>query len=231
MPELSEMPNDLVASLRDDPQAAVAFVTTEHFNLASARAATISETNGRASIFLGSVSAGLVAVAFAAQSSRTALYTFGLVLFPVLVFLGLTTFERVLQTSIDDTIYLRRMNRLRRFYIEAAPGLASYLSLPAAGDRVEDVLRLEGFRPGRWQLLLSAPGTVGIINSALLGVTVGLAAGAVSDSNLWAATIAGVIAFAFAVPLHQRYQMTVRNRAMRASTADANGSSIAPEAD
>ena len=231
MPDPSEMPNDLVASLRDDPQAAVAFVTTEHFNLASARGATISETNGRASIFLGTVSAGLVAVAFAAQSSRTALYTFGLVLFPVLVFLGLTTFERVLQTSIDDTIYLRRMNRLRRFYVDAAPGLASYLSLPAAGDRLEDVLRLEGFRPGRWQLLLSAPGAVGIINSALLGVTVGLAAGAASDSNLWVATIAGVIAFAVAVPAHERYQMTVRNRAMRASTAEFAGSSVAADAD
>jgi hypothetical protein len=41
------------------------------------------------------------------------------------------------------------------------------------------------------------------------------------------ATIAGLIAFAFAVPLHQRYQMTVRNRAMRAPTADAAG----PDAD
>jgi hypothetical protein len=229
MPELSEMPNDLVAALRGDPQAAVAFVTTEHFNLASARGATISETNGRASIFLGSVSAGLVAVAFAAQSSRTALYTFGLVLFPVLVFLGLTTFERVLQTSIDDTVYVRRMNRLRRFYIDAAPGLASYLSLPAAGDRLEDVLRLEGFRPGRWQLLLSAPGTVGIINSALIGVTVGLAAGAVSDSNLWAATIAGLVAFAVAVPAHERYQLTQRLRALNASAAaEAAGSSQGP---
>jgi hypothetical protein len=105
---MNAMSDYLVAALRDDPQAAVAFVTTEHFNLASARAATISDANGRASIFLGSVSAGLVALAFAAESSRTALYTFGLVLFPVLVFLGLTTFERVLQTSIDDTVYLRR---------------------------------------------------------------------------------------------------------------------------
>jgi hypothetical protein len=234
MPELSEtnaMPDDLVAALRDDPQAAVAFVTTEHFNLASARGATISETNGRASIFLGSVSAGLVAFAFAAQSSRTALYTFGLVLFPVLVFLGLTTFERVLQTSIDDTVYVRRMNRLRRFYIDAAPGLAGYLSLPAAGEQVEDVLRLEGFRPGPWQLMLSAPGTVGIINSALIGVTVGLAAGALSDSNLWAATIAGLVAFAAAVPAHQRYQTTQRERAMRTSAAGATGTSQTLEAD
>jgi hypothetical protein len=225
------MPDDLPAALRDDPQAAIAFVTTEHFNLASARAATISETNGRASIFLGSVSASLVAFAFAAQTSRTALYTFGLVLFPVLVFLGLTTFERVLQTSIDDTVYLRRMNRLRRFYFDAAPGLARYLSPPAAGDGVADILRLEGFRPGPWQLLLSAPGTVGIINSALVGVTVGLAAGALTDSNLWAATIAGLVAFAAAVPAHQRYQTTQRERAVSGPVADVSSSAEVPDAD
>jgi hypothetical protein len=98
------------------------------------------------------------------------------------------------------------------------------MSLPAAGEKVEDVLRLEGFRPGPWQLLLSAPGTVGIINSALVGVTVGLAAGALSDSNPWAATIAGLIAFAAVVPAHQRYQMTQRERAMRTSAPDAAGS-------
>jgi hypothetical protein len=228
---MSPMPDDLPAALRDDPQAAVAFVTTEHFNLASARAATISETNGRASIFLGSVSASLVAFAFAAHTSRTALYTFGLVLFPVLVFLGLTTFERVLQTSIDDTIYLRRMNRLRRFYFDAAPGLARYLSPPAVGDGVADILRLEGFRPGPWQLLLSAPGTVGIINSALVGVTVGLAAGALTDSNLWAATIAGLVAFAAAVPAHQRYQTTQRERAVSGPVADVSSSAEVPDAD
>lgn len=218
------MPDDLPAALRDDPQAAVAFVTTEHFNLTSARAATISETNGRASIFLGSVSAGLVALAFAGQTSRTTLYTFGLILFPVLFFLGLTTFERVLQTSIDDTVYLQRINRLRRFYLEAAPSLTRYLTHPAASEEAEEILRLEGFRPGRWQLLLSVAGTIGIINSALLGVTVGLTAGSLTDSNLWAAAIAGLIAFTVAVPAHQRYQMAVRVRATTGAVGNAQAS-------
>jgi hypothetical protein len=99
--------SDLPEAVRDDPQAAMAILTTEHFNLQTARAATISETNGRASVFLGSVSAGLVAFAFAGQTSRTALYTFGLVLFPVLSFLGLVTFQRALQASIGDTHYMR----------------------------------------------------------------------------------------------------------------------------
>lgn len=205
---------ELRDALRDDSQAAVAILTTEHFNLQTARAATISETNGRASVFLGSVSAGLVAFAFAGQTSRSALYTFGLVLFPVLCFLGLVTFQRALQASIDDTHYLLRINRIRRFYVEAVPRLAPYLARPAATDEVVDVLRAEGFvRPGTWQLMLSIVGALGVINSVLIGVTAGLAVAALTGGELWAATPVGLAAFAAAVPLHQRYQQAQRHQA------------------
>jgi ACR3 family arsenite efflux pump ArsB len=202
---------ELLDALRDDPQAAVAILTTEHFNLQTARAATISETNGRASLFLGAVSAGLVAIAFAGQTSRTALYTFGLVLFPVLTFLGLVTFERALQASIEDTHVLLRINRIRRFYVEAAPQLAAYLARPADRDHVADVLRTEGFA-SRWQLILTIVGAIGVINSVLLGVTAGLAVAALTGGELWAATPVGLVAFVFSVMAHERYQKTQRQR-------------------
>jgi hypothetical protein len=199
--------------LRDDPQVAVTILTTEHYNLQTARSATISETGGRANMFLGSVSAGLVALAFAGQASRTALYTFGLVLFPVLCFLGLVTFDRVLQASIDDTNFLVRINRIRQFYLAAAPQLAPYLAPPAATDDKSEVLRTEGYRPGRWQLMVSIVGALGVIDSVLFGVTAGLAAGALSDSNLWVATPVGLAVFAAALPLHQHYQQVRRAQA------------------
>jgi hypothetical protein len=208
---LADVP-ELPDAVRDDPQAAVAFLTTEHFNLQSARAATISETNGRASIFLGSVSAGLVAIAFAGQASRTALYTFGLVLFPVLSFLGLVTFERALQASIDDTHLMLRINRIRRYYVEAAPRLAPYLARPSATDTVGAVLHTEGFR-SRWQLMVSIVGAIGVLNSVLLGVTAGFAVAAVTGDELWAATPVGLVVFAVSVSLHQRYQKWRRLRA------------------
>jgi hypothetical protein len=209
--------------LRDDPQVAVTILTTEHYNLQTARAATISETGGRASIFLGSVSAGLVALAFAGQASRTALYTFGLVLFPVLCFLGLVTFERVLQTSIDDTNFLVRINRIRRFYLEAAPQLAPYLARPAATDDKSDVLRTEGYRPGRWQMMVSIVGAIGVIDSVLFGVTAGLAAAALSDSDLWVATPVGLVTFAIALFLHQRHQQLRRAQAQAFDMGDQAG--------
>jgi hypothetical protein len=45
-----------------EPGAATAIVTTEHFTLQGARAATVAEANGRADVFLGAVSGGLVAL-------------------------------------------------------------------------------------------------------------------------------------------------------------------------
>jgi hypothetical protein len=63
---------------RDPRPAAVTFVTTEHFTLQGARAATIAGSTGRASMFLFSVSGGLVALGLVATSSRvgTTFYAF-----------------------------------------------------------------------------------------------------------------------------------------------------------
>jgi hypothetical protein len=128
----------------------------------------------------------------------------------VLCFLGLVTFERALQASIDDTHLMLRINRIRRYYVEAAPRLAPFLARPAATDQVADVFRVGGFRPGRWQPMLSIVGALGVIDSVLLGVTTGLAAAALTSDELWVAVPVGLVTFAVAVPLLQRYQRTRR---------------------
>ena len=57
-------------------------MTTEHFTLQGARAAAMTESTSRATIFIGSVSAGLVALGLIATATRigTAFYAFGLIL-------------------------------------------------------------------------------------------------------------------------------------------------------
>jgi hypothetical protein len=68
-------------------------VTTEHFVLQAARAATIAESNGRATMFLAAVSGGLVALGLVATASSlgSAFYGFALVLLPTLAFVGFVT--------------------------------------------------------------------------------------------------------------------------------------------
>src|SRR5439155_6031719 len=84
--------------------AAVVFLTTEHFTLQSARASTTAESTGRATLFLSSVSGGLIALGLVATATQigTPFYTFGLVLLPLLAFVGVVTFERTLQSGIED---------------------------------------------------------------------------------------------------------------------------------
>jgi hypothetical protein len=109
--------------------AAVTFATTEHFTLQVARGSTIAESTGRATMFLGAVSGGLVALGLIATATRvgTAFYAFGLVLLPTLAFTGLVTFERVLQSGIEDLRYAERIALLRGYYIDEAPELIPYL--------------------------------------------------------------------------------------------------------
>ena len=61
-------------------------MTTEHFTLQGARSSTISESTGRASVFRGAVSGGLVALGLVVAAAKTgvAFYMFGLIVLPTL---------------------------------------------------------------------------------------------------------------------------------------------------
>jgi hypothetical protein len=49
-----------------DAQAVLLALTTEHFTLQTARAVTVSDSNGRTALYLGSLSSSLVALALVA---------------------------------------------------------------------------------------------------------------------------------------------------------------------
>lgn len=187
-----------------DPRpAAVTFVTTEHFTLQGARSTTISESTGRASVFLGAVSGGLIALGLVATATRTgvAFYAFGLILLPTLAFVGLATFDRVLQSGIEDYGYARRIAQLRGYYFDHAPELDGYLlSVPPA-----ERLNILGLRGGRWQGFLTVAGMVAVITAVLTGSAAGLLAAIVSGHSVAAALAAGVAVAAAALTGLMRY--------------------------
>ena len=186
-------------------------MTTEHFVLQGARAATIAESTGRATMFLASVSGGLVALGLVATASRvgTAFYAFGLVLLPTLAFVGLVTFERVLQSGVEDSGYARRIALLRGYYFDNAPELAPYLLSVPPSDR----LRVQGILGGRWQGFRTVAGMVGVITAVLTGSTASLVAIEISDHSLAAALTAGAAVALVALVALMRYQRSVWERA------------------
>jgi hypothetical protein len=184
----------------------VSIMTTEHYNLQTGRSMTISEANGRSSLFVGAVSSGLIALTFVGQIAHlgTAFFVFSLIVIPTLFFMGLITFERVLQAGSADNVYARGINRIRHLYLEYAPQMQPYFILSTYDDQ-EGTLGQEAMQTSWWQVFLSMAGMIAVINSVLAGSFVGLLLAAFA-LPLWVTTSAGVVTFLVSVGLHQRYQ-------------------------
>src|SRR6266700_1527925 len=185
----------------------VTMLTTEHYNLQTGRSMTVADANGRCTLFIGAVSGALIAIAFTGQVSRmgTAFFVFSLVLLPSLLLMGLITFQRVLQSAIEDLTYARGITRIRHRYLEYAPQLRLSVLLAADDESRRPMLKV-GIHPSWWQVFLTTAGMIAAINSVLVGVFVGLLLSALFTFPLLACTSAGVVTFLVSVGIHQRYQ-------------------------
>jgi hypothetical protein len=216
IPAANEGPADLgaglVGGLGDRLGPAVTMATTEHFNLQTARAATISEANGRASIYLAAVSSNLIALAFIGQMSRLgdAFYAFALLLLPVLAFVGVVTFERLVQSSLEDIAYAQRIARLRNLYLALAPELEPYL-LVVRGRPAESLLHGGRLRPSSWQLALTTADMVAVVNSVVIGASAGLVLAALGAGSLAVMLGIGGFVAVLALSAHRSHHQRARD--------------------
>jgi RsiW-degrading membrane proteinase PrsW (M82 family) len=204
------------------PASALSIITTEHFALQGARSATISESTGRAGMFLSAVSGGLVALGLIATATQvgTAFYAFGLALLPPLALIGLMTFERVLQSGIEDHGYARRISRLRAFYFEHVPQLMSYMPRVPAEER----LSAHGLARGRLQGFLTAAGMVAVVTAVLVGGTAGLLCSVLFNHSLAPALSVGVavaLAALFGLTEYQRAAWSRHDRSSNRPVMEA----------
>jgi hypothetical protein len=191
---------------------AVTFATTEHFNLQTARAVTVSEANGRASIYMAALSSSLIALAFIGQVSRlgAAFYAFALILLPVLAFMGVVTFQRLVQSSLEDMAYAERIGRLRGFYVAVVPELAQYV-LVVGGPRARAPMPAGAPSPSAWQLTLTVAGMVAVINSVVLGACAGLLLQTLHVGSLATILAASSIVGAVALAIQRRHHGRARD--------------------
>jgi hypothetical protein len=182
------------------------FVTTEHNALQSARAAAITESTSRAGIFMGAVSAGLIALSLTATvtKQRTGFYILSAVLLSSLAFIGFATFDRVLRSGIEAVHYGERIARLRAYYFDIAPELTQYLaSLPSPRHRA--IRALEG---RRWRFYRTLAGMIGTVTAVLAGVAAGTITEVVSGNSVFrgwvTAGVVGVAVLAALILVHDR---------------------------
>jgi hypothetical protein len=189
----------LVPPPTSDPSVArgqvLAALTTEHFTLQTARSTTVSESSGRATLFLAAVTGSVVALAFVGQVSRTgpAFTLFAMALLPTLLLLGLATYWRLLQSAVEDLTYGLAINRIRAFYLTLDPVAADYLVMSSDATRA-GVLHNMGMHSSRWHLLSHSATVIIVVDAVLAGTLAGLASALLGGVSFGRAGTAGAVA-------------------------------------
>ena len=191
-------------------QALLTALTTEHFTLQGARSQTVSESAGRSSLYLISVSSTLIALGFVSQASGggDAFQLFALTALPTLFVLGLFTFVRLVESSVEDVLYGRAINRIRHYYLELAGEDARYFLLGAHDDPigvVENMGLSVRHWTGAWQLFFTASTAISVVNAIVGGSAIAILLGVTLDLPLGIAALAGVAFALSSVMLGLRY--------------------------
>lgn len=157
-------------------QALLTALTTEHFVLQTSRSATVTESVGRATVFLSVLSAALIGLGFVASNAALVRPYLGAVL-PTLVITGLLTFLRLVQNMVENELDLARIQRIRAYYHRRLAGEHDFFIDAVQGAGImRATWAAVGNAPGRAQLLLTTAAMVGAVNALLLGVAVALLA-------------------------------------------------------
>jgi hypothetical protein len=190
-----------------DRQALLTVLTTEHFTLQGARGSTIGESSARAALYVGALSSGLVALGFFGQGAeRTTSFTvFALVVLPTLYVLGVFTFARLNESSVEDLLYGRAINRIRGYYKDLAGDQAHYLMLGAHDDPLGVLANMGIDHPSRWQLYFTLATMIATVNAIVGGSALALAAVAVG-APFGLALVVGAAAIATSIAIHVRWQ-------------------------
>jgi hypothetical protein len=175
-------------------QLALSALTTEQFNLQTARMGTIAEANGRSTLYLGALSSAVIAIAFVGQANELgdSFYLFALLLLPPVFLLGLFSFLRLVQTSIEDMVYALGSFRIRQYFLGLDPAAVPFFP-PTDPQGMTKLERIGVVATGPLQLLLTAASMVGCINAIVGGMTVGLAVRSLLEASVPVAAVTGTL--------------------------------------
>ena len=206
-------------------------VTTEHFTLQGARATAISDANGRTAFFLATLSAVTVSLAFVAQIGggiSDAFALFAVILLPLLLFIGLATFERLLQLAIENIRCVVAINRLRHYYLEIAPELESHITLSPFDDMAGVLASLGSVRTRLrpWDLVISNAGIIGVVDALLAAIVTGLIAWFLTKQLIVPFAAAAVVGVVLLVVLMRYARSTLRLAQAAAGVRFATGTGI-----
>jgi hypothetical protein len=184
-------------------QAFITAVQTEHFSLQSARNAVISETTGRGMAYLSAVSSSLIAFGFIAQVAGLLNPVVAAIL-PAILVLGEFTFIALLQNTMENLVYLRRIERIHSYYRVLTPEAERFFG-PEAHDWLAAAGATIGLKASPFGILMTGASVVAAVNSILAGVGLALLGAHLTGLPIGALVAAGVTGALLLFGLHQLY--------------------------
>lgn len=202
------------------PALRLQILTTEHWSLLATRGLSWNEAFSRATMFLTALSGAVVALALVAQamSFGEGFITFALLILPVVLFLGLATFVRLVEIDHEDIRWVIGMNLLRNAYLDAAPELRPYF-VTGWHDDEAGIMATFGAKPGPGSFaheFVTTPGVLSVIDGVLAAVLAGIVGwrlGTDTTTTLVFAVATGLLTVAL-LAIYQ-YRGAVRPRAQR----------------
>ena len=194
-------------------------LTTEHWSLLSTRALSWNEAFSRATMFLSTLTGSVVALALVAgvMGFAEGFVAFALLLLPVVLFAGVTTFRRLIEIDREDVVWVIGMNRLRHAYLAAAPELRPYFVTGWTDDE-RGIMTTFAARPGPGSFaheFVTTPGLVAVIDGVVAGVLaaiVGLKLGLGPDVIMAMAVLVGLAMIGLLAAI--QYRLVIMPRGM-----------------
>ena len=187
------------------PALRLQILATEHWSLLATRSLAWNEAFTRAGMLLSALAGSIVALALVGQGTGfgTTFLAFAIVILPVVLFLGETTYLRLGESNELEVMSVIGMNRIRHAYLEMAPDLQPYF---VAGwhDDVRGIGVTMGVRADYsaiGHLLSAAPVVVIVINSVIAGAIAGLLVGLAGQGGP-IALAAGMLVFVVVLLIH-----------------------------
>jgi hypothetical protein len=168
-------------------------------------------------MFLAVLSGAVLALALVAQARGfdEGFTTFALLVLPVVLFVGIATFMRLVAINHEDVKWVIGMNLLRHAYLAGAPDLRKYIVTGSSDDEA-GIMTTFGARPGPGGFvheLVTTPGVVAVVDGVVAGVLVGILALRTGLDDVIVIVIAVAIALiAVALQLVYQYRGVVRPR-------------------
>jgi hypothetical protein len=184
------------------PDARGAFETglaTEYFALSGLRSSSIAEAGTRATMFFTTLTGTVLALGFLAGSTD-AVVPVAYAALPIVIVLGVLSFLRLVEISVEDVAALRSINRIRSYYGGLVPDGAEYFPPPAGQQAVTDLVTT-GARQAPWRAALTIGATVGVLDALVAGASLAFAVAHGGMSTPLAVVIGAVLAMLMIVGL------------------------------